>query len=83
MFLIIIIWNLYYVGVNDGVNVGVNDIEKMILDKLLNESTLTADKLSLIVKKSKRTIERYLKALQEKGYLERSGSDKTGVWIIK
>ena len=27
---------------------------------------LTADKLALIVKKSKRTIERYLKALQKK-----------------
>ena len=63
-------------------NVGVNVVEKMILAELLNNPTLTADKLSLIIKKSKRTIERYLKALQEKGYIERSGSDKTGVWKI-
>ncbi len=67
---------------NVGVNVGVNVVEKMILAELLNNPTLTADKLSLIIKKSKRTIERYLKALQEKGYIERSGSDKTGVWKI-
>lgn len=65
-----------------GVNVGVNDVEKVILEDLLKDPTLTADKLSLIIKKSKRTIERYLKSLQEKGYLERSGSDKTGVWKI-
>ena len=64
------------------VNVGVNETEKTILEELLKNPTLTADRLSLIIKKSKRTIERYLKALQDKGYLERSGSDKTGVWKI-
>lgn len=68
--------------VNVGVNVGVNETEKTILEELLKNPTLTADRLSLIIKKSKRTIERYLKALQDKGYLERSGSDKTGVWKI-
>ena len=70
------------VGVNVGVNVGINDKEKLILEMLLNDPTLTAGKISSIVKKSKRTIERYFKTLQEKGYLERSGSDKTGVWKI-
>lgn len=49
---------------------------------LLNDPTLTAGKISSNVKKSKRTIERYFKTLQEKGYLKRSGSDKTGVWKI-
>ena len=68
--------------VNVGVNVGVNETEKTILEELLKNPTLTANRLSLIIKKSKRTIERYLKALQDKGYLERSGSDKTGVWKI-
>ena len=56
--------------------------KKKIIEELLKNPILTADKLSLIVKKSKRIIERYLKALQEKGYLERSGPDKTGVWKI-
>ena len=69
------------VGVN-GVNVGVNDKEKMILDMLLNDPTLTAGKISSNVKKSKSTIKRYFKTLQEKGYLERSGPDKTCVWKI-
>ena len=49
-----------------GVNVGVNDKEKIILDMLLNDPTLTASKISLIIKKSKRTIERYFKTLQKK-----------------
>lgn len=36
--------------------------KKTILEELLKNPTLTADKLSLMIKKSKRTIERYLKA---------------------
>lgn len=47
-------------------NVGVNDVEKKIIEELLKNPVLTADKLALIVKKSKRTIERYLKALQKR-----------------
>lgn len=52
--------------INVDVNVGVNNAEKKIIEELLKNPILTADKLALIVKKSKRTIERYLKALQEK-----------------
>lgn len=54
----------------------------MILEELLNNPTLTAGNLSLIIKRSERTVERYLKSLQDKGYLERSGSDRTGIWKI-
>jgi predicted transcriptional regulator len=68
--------------INVDVNVGVNDVEKVILEELVKNSQLTANDFSIIISKSKRTAERYLKHLQEKGYLERSASDKTGNWAV-
>lgn len=53
-----------------------------MLSELLKNPSLTADKLSSIISKSKRTIERHLKLLQEKVYIIRNGSNKTGVWKI-
>lgn len=72
------------VGLNVGLNVDVNinGIERKIIELVLNDPTLTAEKISIIIGKTKRTAERYLKALQEKGYIERSGSDKTGHWKV-
>ena len=80
--------NSINVGVNVGVNVGgnvgvnLNEIEKNIIGLVLNDPTLTAEKISGHIEKSKRTVERYLKALQEKGYIERIGSDKKGNWKV-
>ena len=53
-----------------------------ILEELVKSPQLTAANLSLIINKSKRTAERYLKSLQENGYIERKGSDKTGYWKV-
>ena len=64
------------------INVGVNDVEKVILEELVKNSQLTANYFSIIISKSKRTAERYLKHLQEKGYIERSASDKTENWEV-
>ena len=49
---------------------------------LINDPTLTAEKISMKIEKSKRTAERYLKALQEKGIILRTGLDKKGYWKI-
>ena len=72
------------VGVNVGVNVDVNinKNERQIIELILNDPTLTAEKISIKINKTKRTAERYLKTLQEKGYIERNGSDKNGYWKI-
>lgn len=71
-------------SINVGVNVGVNlnKMESKIIEFLLNNPALSAEKLSIKINKTKRTAERYLKSLQEKGYIERSGSDKSGYWKI-
>ena len=68
------------VGVNVGVNLNKN--ERQIIELILNDPNLTAEKLSIKINKTKRTAERYLKSLQEKGYIERNGSDKNGYWKI-
>ncbi len=72
------------VGVNVGVNVDVNinKNERQIIELILNDPTLTAEKISIKINKTKRTAERYLKTLQEKGYIERNGSDKNGYWKV-
>ena len=76
--------NSINVGVNVGVSVDVNlnENERKIIDLVLNDPTLTAEKISGHIEKSKRTVERYLKALQEKGYIERIGTDKKGNWKV-
>ena len=42
----------------------------------------TADELSVKVGVTKRTIERALARLQEKGKIERIGSKKSGSWVV-
>ena len=64
------------------VDVNINKNERQIIELILNDPTLTAEKLSIEINKTKRTAERYLKSLQEKEYIERSGSNKNGYWKV-
>ena len=64
------------------INVGINDVEKLILEELSKNPQLTGAELSIVINKSKRTVERYVKTLQEKGYIERVGANKTGYWKV-
>lgn len=67
------------VGVNGGVNVGVNDA---ILALLRIDPTLTAEVLGVRLGKSSRTIERHLAELKASGALSREGSAKAGCWVV-
>lgn len=71
---------LKYVGVS--VDENLNVIERKTIGLVLNDSTLTAEKISGHIEKSKRIAERYLKALQEKRYIKRIGTDKKGNWKV-
>ena len=64
------------------VDVNINKNERQIIELILNAPTLTAEKLSIEINKTKRTAERYLKSLQEKEYIERSGSNKNSYWKV-
>lgn len=70
------------VGLNVGTNVGLNSTEKKIVNLLLENPDETAINLAAKAGVTKRTVERTLKKLQEKGFLMRNGSKKTGNWIV-
>ncbi len=70
------------VGVNVGVNNELTKIEIKIIDEIMNNPQITALDIASIIGKSKRTAERYIKSLQEKGYIIRDGSDKKGNWKV-
>ena len=68
-------------GSNDvGVNVGVN--EKNLLELIVKDSNVSAQKASRILGVSKRQTERLFASLKGKGLIERAGSDKAGRWFV-
>ncbi len=68
--------------INKNLNINLNSTEKQILSLLLENSNITVEDMAQDIQVTKRTIERTLKKLQEKGFLARSGSKKSGKWIV-
>ena len=64
---------LFFNYIGENVYVNLNNLERTIIELILKEPTLTSEKISIKIEKTKTTAERYLKALQEKGYLKRDG----------
>lgn len=69
--------------VNDRVNVHVNDRESVLLNYLAQDPGYTVTQLAEMMNVSRKTIAGYLKALKEKGTIERIGTTRTGYWKIK
>lgn len=67
-------------GVNGGVNI--SDKEKKIISYLKQNDSDSTDEISTNTGIPKRTVERTLKSLKDKGLIERIGSDKTGFWKV-
>ena len=67
---------------NVGTNVGTNKTERKILDVILEHPQSTAEEMASQIGVTKRTIERSLKRLQEKGRIVRSGANKNGHWVV-
>lgn len=73
---------------NVGVNVGANDGVKLnktqikIIEIMRNNEHCTAEEIATVVGVEKRTIERNIKYLKEKGLIDRDGADKNGRWIV-
>ena len=59
------------------------DIGKRILQILSNQPGRSAKSIADECEISARTVERYLKALQQKGKLQRVGAKKGGMWRVK
>lgn len=75
--------------VNDTVNGIVNEIPKLTKTEraaichIENNNQATIDDIASAVGKSKSTVNRTIRNLKTKGFLSRSGSDKTGFWIVE
>lgn len=67
-------------GVNGGVNI--SDKEKKIISYLKQNDSGSTAEISTNTGIPKRTVERTLKSLKDKGLIERIGSDKTGFWKV-
>ena len=67
------------VGVNVGVNVGINEI----LDFISKNSGLSAVQISQNLGVPLRTVQRQIKELKDKNYIEYKGSKKTGGYYAK
>ena len=70
------------VGVNVSTNVGINTTEKAILGILIENPQITVEEMAVKVGVTRRTIERTLVSLKNKGLIERIGSSKSGSWSV-
>ena len=61
---------------------GINGTEKRLLLLIAEGEFYTAAEASLLMGVSKRTIERSLASLKNKGLIVREGSDKSGKWKV-
>lgn len=69
--------------INGTINGTINDSEKLVLDILMKEPTITVAEISERIDKSVRTINRIMNSLKEKKLVERVGSNKDGYWRTK
>ena len=68
-------------AVNGAVNDGMTDNEKLVLNAMKLDATITTPKMVELLGLSRTTIQRAIKRLKEKGFIQRNGSDKSGTWI--
>lgn len=68
-----------------GVNVGVKltETQSKILDLIKNNPAITHSELAQALSVTIKTAERTTKSLREHKLIERTGSDKTGYWVIQ
>lgn len=78
-------------GINDGINDGkevpkdgikLNATQKTIVEEIRKNKYCTIEEIALIAGVKARAVERNLKALKDKGVIERIGGRKSGYWVV-
>lgn len=73
----------YENGLRSDASVGINvGIKQQMVALLLDDPSLTAERMANILGRTPRTIERHLATLTKEGVISREGSKKTGRWIV-
>ena len=70
-------------ALNETLNEALTEKQKLLLDILRNNPTITQKEIVESASLSRSTVQRTIKELTEMGRLERVGSKKTGSWIVK
>ena len=70
-------------ALNETLNEALTEKQKLLLDRLRNNPTITQKEIVESAALSRSTVQRTVKELTEMGRLERVGSKKTGSWIVK
>jgi fido (protein-threonine AMPylation protein) len=74
--------NANKLGVDDTVNDTANGTVNLILSLIESKNNITIDEMVAKIGKSRRTLTRCIKQMQEKGIISREGADKNGHWEI-
>lgn len=69
-------------GSDEAINEAINETERIVLNIISKSVYITIHQIALEAKFSKAKIDRTIKELKRKKILTRSGSNKTGYWII-
>ena len=69
-------------NVVDNVVNNVVEKEQQIIGFMLKNEKITAKKIALALALTERTVQRYLKGMQEKGMIVRLGTDRSGYWKV-
>lgn len=70
-------------ALNEALNEALTENQKLLLDILRNNPTITQKQMIENTALSRSTVQRVMKELTEHGYIERVGSKKSGSWIVK
>ncbi|MDR1402702.1 MAG: winged helix-turn-helix transcriptional regulator [Tannerellaceae bacterium] len=67
---------------NVGINVGINETQRKIIDFIIKNPETTAEQLADLVGITKRRVESNLRRLKIAGLINRVGARKNGKWIV-
>jgi ATP-dependent DNA helicase RecG len=59
-----------------------SDTQKRVLELIEAQNAITVIELAGILSRSERHVQRLINQLRDTGYIEREGSDKTGIWTV-
>lgn len=70
-------------ALNEAINEALNENQKLLMDMICSNPAITQREIVESTSLSRSTVQRAIKELAQMGRLERVGSKKTGIWVVK
>ena len=67
---------------DDATLVEMTDIQKGIIDLIKTDASVSIDQMAVKMAVKKRTLEREIAKMKQKGYISRTGSPRSGKWEV-